>query len=83
MMYYKKTVLLVRYFTYFKSAATAWAAPGNFSVKADELEYNLQTGEGTAKGHVVLTQDGGKATADFARFNSKTKSGTLTGNVVG
>ena len=27
-------------------AATAFAAPGKFSVKADELEYNIQTGEG-------------------------------------
>lgn len=82
MMHYKKTVLLAAALLTLSAAATAWAAPGNFSVKADELEYNLQTGEGTAKGHVVLTQDGGKATADFARFNSKTKSGTLTGNVV-
>ena len=63
-------------------ATTAWAAPGNFSVQADELEYNLQTGEGEAKGHVVLLQDGGKATSDYAKFNSKTKSGVLTGNVV-
>lgn len=63
-------------------SATALAAPGNFSVQADELEYDLQSGEGTAKGHVVLLQDGGKATADFARFNSKAKRGTLTGNVV-
>lgn len=63
-------------------SATAFAASGNFSVQADELEYNLKTGDGTAKGHVVLTQDGGKATADYAKFNSKTKSGTLTGNVI-
>ncbi|WP_405379341.1 LptA/OstA family protein [Phascolarctobacterium sp.] len=63
-------------------ATTAWATPGNFSVQADELEYNLQTGEGEAKGHVVLLQDGGKATSDYAKFNSKTKSGVLTGNVV-
>lgn len=61
--------------------ATAFAA-GNFSVQADELEYNLKTGEGTAKGHVILTQDGGKATANAAKFNSKTKSGTLIGNVI-
>lgn len=62
--------------------SAALAAADNFSVKADELEYDLQTGEGTAKGHVVLTQDGGKATANYAKFNSKTKTGTLTGNVV-
>ena len=63
-------------------ATAAMAAPGQFSVQADELEYDLQTGEGTAKGNVVLLQDGGKATADFAVFNSKNKNGTLKGNVV-
>ncbi len=63
-------------------AATAMAAPGQFSVQADELEYDMKTGEGTAKGNVVLLQDGGKATADFAVFNSKSKQGTLKGNVV-
>lgn len=62
--------------------STALAAPDNFSVKADELEYDLQTGNGTAEGHVVLQQDGGTATADYAEFNSKSKSGVLTGNVV-
>lgn len=62
--------------------STALAAPDNFSVKADELEYDLHTGNGTAKGHVVLQQDGGTATADYAEFNSKSKSGVLTGNVV-
>ena len=62
-------------------AATAFAAPGKFSVKADELEYNLQTGEGKGKGHVVILQDDGKATANYATFNSKAKTGTLIGNV--
>ncbi len=62
--------------------ASALAAPENFSVQADELEYNLKTGEGEAKGHVVLKQNGGVATANYAKFNSKAKSGTLIGNVV-
>ncbi len=64
-------------------AASAFAAaPAKFSVQADELDYNLQTGDGEAKGHVVLHQDGGKATADYAKFNSKKKTGTMLGNVV-
>ena len=63
-------------------ATTAFAAPSNFSVQADELEYDLGSGEAVAKGNVVLKQDGGVATANYARFNSKTKSGVLTGNVV-
>ena len=62
--------------------STALAAPDNFSVQADELEYNMETGDGTAKGHVVLVQDGGRATADYAQFNSKSKSGSLKGNVI-
>lgn len=62
--------------------ATAFAAPGNFSVQADELEYDLGSGEAVAKGNVVLMQDGGRATADYAKFNSKSKSGVLTGNVI-
>lgn len=62
--------------------ATALAAPGNFSVQADELNYDLSSGEGEAKGHVILHQDGGVATANYAKFNSKNKSGVLTGNVV-
>lgn len=63
-------------------ATTALAAPSNFSVQADELEYDLGSSEAVAKGSVVLKQDGGVATANYARFNSKTKSGVLTGNVV-
>ena len=63
--------------------ASAWAAaPSNFSVQADEMEYNLQTGEGEAKGHVVIIETTGKATANYAKFNSKNKTGTLIGNVV-
>lgn len=64
------------------SFASMGFAANNFSVTADELEYNLKTGDGVAKGNVVLMQDGGKATCNEANFNSKTKSGTLTGNVV-
>lgn len=63
-------------------AATAFAANDKFSVKADELEYDMQTGEGRAKGHVVLIQDTGKATATNAIFNSKSKTGRLIGNVI-
>ena len=34
--------------------ATAFAAPGNFSVQADELEYDLGSGEAVAKGNTDL-----------------------------
>lgn len=63
-------------------SAAGHAAEKPFSVKADELEYDLRTGEGVAKGNVVLEQDGGRAVAAQATFNSKTRSGVLIGNVV-
>ena len=83
-MVYKKKILLTAAAALLALglSSVCLAAENNFSVQADEMEYNLQTGEGEAKGHVVLLQDGGKATANYAKFNSKTKSGTLIGNVI-
>lgn len=67
----------------FGMAASAFAAaPSKFSVQADELDYDMKTGEALAKGHVVIIQDNAKATGDNAQYNSKTKSGSLKGNVV-
>lgn len=63
-------------------ATGACAEPGKFSVQADELDYDLRTGEGEAKGHVVIVEDSGKATGNYAKFNSKKKSGRLVGNVI-
>ncbi|MDO4177657.1 MAG: LptA/OstA family protein [Phascolarctobacterium sp.] len=77
----KKFLLSMATFACLSFANLAFAA-GNFSVSADELDYNLKTGDGTAKGNVVITQDGGTSTCNSAKFNSKTKSGVLTGNVV-
>lgn len=34
--------------------STALAKGSNFSVKADTIEYDMQSGDGTAKGNVVL-----------------------------
>ena len=63
-------------------ASTAFAAPGKFNVKADEQEYNLQSGKGLGKGNVIIAQDDGKATANYANFDSKAKTGVLVGKVV-
>lgn len=63
-------------------AGTVFAAPGKFTVQADELDYDMKTGVAVGKGHVVLIQDNAKATANNATYNSKTKSGVLSGNVV-
>lgn len=64
------------------TCSVAAAAPGKFTVQADELDYDMKSGVAVGKGHVVIIQDGGKATANNATYNSKTKSGTLKGNVV-
>lgn len=63
-------------------SAIALAAPQKFSVQADELDYDMKSGEAVAKGHVIIIQDNVKATGDNATYNSKTKSGHLLGNVV-
>lgn len=61
---------------------SVFASGSDFSVKADIIEYDMQSGNGTATGNVVLKQDGGTAVAANAEFNSKNKSGRLTGGVV-
>lgn len=63
-------------------AGTCLAAQDNFSVQADEMEYDLQSGKGSARGNVVLVQGADRATADAAEFDSKAKTGHLLGNVV-
>lgn len=64
------------------TASVDAAGNGNFSVQADELEYNLKTGEAVAKGNVVIVQDDAKLTSEAANYNSKTKTGSIKGNVV-
>ena len=75
-------VMMIGIFFMVGMLGTACAQGSNFSVKADTIEYDMQSGDGMAKGNVVLKQDGGTATAANAEFNSKTKSGRLTGGVV-
>ncbi len=60
------------------------AEPGSnkYSVTADELEYDVETGEGRARGHVVLADNLGTARGEEATFNSKDMSGILKGKVV-
>lgn len=53
-----------------------------FNLSGDDIEFDMESNLGVAKGHVVLIQDGGKATGDFAQFNNRTRSGYLQGNVV-
>ncbi len=86
MMKIKSVAALAAAFMLLGSSALyvpAFAAQGSgFNVKADEIEYDMTSGNGNAKGNVVILHDGGKATAAAAEFNSKTMSGKLTGGVV-
>ena len=79
MMKIKSVAALAAAFMLLGSSALyvpAFAAQGSgFNVKADEIEYDMTSGNGTAKGNVVILHDGGKATAAAAEFNSKTMSG--------
>lgn len=64
-----------------------WAAPQGktapFSVDATEIEYDMQSGDGTTKGMTTIKQDGGTAVAQGgATFNSKSRTGHLYGGVV-
>ena len=61
-------------------SSQVWAA--GLSMSGDELEFDMQTNLGVAKGNVVLVYKEGRATGDYAQFNSKTNSGYLQGNVV-
>lgn len=63
-------------------ATSCYAADNKYSVSADELNYDMATGVGEARGNVVITSEDGKSYAKYARFNSKDKSGNLIGNVV-
>ena len=56
-------VMMIGIFFMVGMLGTACAQGSNFSVKADTIEYDMQSGDGMAKGNVVLKQDGGTATA--------------------
>ena len=63
-----------------RAAPQGKAAP--FSVDATEIEYDLQSGDGTTKGKTTIKQDGGTAVAQGgATFNSQSRTGHLYGGV--
>lgn len=79
----KNKVLLLAAVLTLGLATACYAEEDNkYSVSADVLNYDLSTGVGEARGHVVITSNDGKSTADYARFDSKHKSGNLVGHVV-
>lgn len=68
------------------NGSVLWAAPQKaapFSVDAQEIEYDLSSGDGTTTGKTTIRQEGGTAVAQGgATFNSKTRTGRLYGGVV-
>ena len=53
-----------------------------FNLSGDELDFDMESNLGVAKGNVILEQDGARATGDYAQFNNKTRTGYLQGHVV-
>ncbi len=47
-----------------------------WNIGADEINFNKNTDQYTAKGNVVITKDDKKLTADFIRFDRKNMPGT-------
>ncbi len=71
-------------------AVALWAGPTSlqaknapFSVHADAIEYDMESGDGTATGRTTIVQDGATMVAGGGgNFNSKNKSGHLRGGIV-
>lgn len=57
-------------------------ASNEFSMSGDELDYDMESSLGIARGNVILKHDGGIVTGDYAQFNNKEYKGYMSGNVV-
>lgn len=55
---------------------------GPFQVVGDEVEYQADRDAYVARGHVVITQEGRRLTADRVLFSNRTGVGIASGNVV-
>ncbi|MBQ8919608.1 MAG: organic solvent tolerance protein OstA, partial [Acidaminococcaceae bacterium] len=69
----------------FSHCGISFAAPsGNakYVVDAEEIEYDMESGDGTTTGKTTITQDNGTATGQKgSTFNSKARTGHLYGGV--
>jgi len=61
---------------------TLYAAGAPASLDADTVEYDMQTGEITATGNVLMKQDGSRIAGAKATYNAKTQQGQVTGGVI-
>ena len=74
----KKTCLLV-------ALLFCWAAHGGAAglvITADDMDFDMASSFGKAKGHVVIEDAAGRAVSDYAEYSSKQQTGFLQGNVV-
>ncbi|ORU00936.1 OstA family protein [Anaerovibrio sp. JC8] len=63
---------------------TIYAAETNepATLDAEEVEYDMRTGQASARGNVVMTKGNATVTGDYAEYNSNTQEGKFSGNVV-
>ena len=63
--------------------SAAPAKDAKYSVDAEEIEYDMESGDGTTTGKTTIKHDGGTAVGQKGpTFNSKTRTGHLFGGVV-
>ncbi len=69
----------------FTNCGVLSAAPANdakYSVDAEEIEYDMESGDGTTTGKTTIKHDGGTAVGEKgSTFNSKNRTGHLYGGV--
>ena len=80
------TVLVCMLTVLVMNCTVLYAAPAKdakYSVDAQEIEYDMESGDGTTTGKTTIKHDGGTAVGQKgATFNSKKRTGHLYGGVV-
>ena len=79
-------LVLLSFLTLFAvNSSLLYAAPAKdakYSVDAQEIEYDMESGDGTTKGKTTIKHDGGTAVGQKgSTFNSKKRTGHLYGGV--
>ena len=65
------------------AAAPAETVKRQNTLSADDIQYNVNTGDARAKGRVVITRDGSVLKGDEAEGNTEKEVMTIRGNVDG
>lgn len=77
-----KTLLLALAVSAVVPMGTLFAADEPTSLDADSVEYDMQTGQVTAVGNVLMKQGISRVAGAKATYNTKTEQGVVTGNVI-